>query len=125
MDSSLYSFAHFYYAERSRRDAVAPTGTRSEHRLMRGAGAVSRNASALVVGAWRKLRDRPVTAKGSIAEGWSGRLQAAGSSRVKTEPLPRLLSTVTVPDICSTMCFTMASPMPLPPVSRDRDLSTQ
>src|SRR5947209_3144682 len=49
----------------------------------------------------------------------------AGKTRVKAEPLPKVLSTATAPDIFSQMCFTMDSPSPVPPVSRDRALSTQ
>ena len=41
-----------------------------------------------------------------------------GKTRVKTEPSPGVLSTVTVPPWAWTMCFTMASPRPVPPSFR-------
>jgi len=50
---------------------------------------------------------------------------AEGNCNVKTLPFPGLLSTVTVPAILSAACLTMARPRPVPPVSRERALSTQ
>ena len=49
----------------------------------------------------------------------------AGKVTVKTEPLPRVLSTWMVPLFLSTMVLTMDRPRPLPPVLRDRALSTR
>ena len=41
--------------------------------------------------------------------------------QVTVVPLPRWLSAVTRPPWASTRCFTMASPSPVPPSSRERD----
>jgi hypothetical protein len=41
------------------------------------------------------------------------------------DPWPMALSTRTLPPWFSTMCFTMAKPRPVPPVSRERALSTR
>ena len=40
-----------------------------------------------------------------------------GSQRVKTEPVPTLLSTVMRPPCASTISFTMGRPRPVPPES--------
>ena len=41
------------------------------------------------------------------------------------DPRPSSLSTETEPPSCCAMCFTIASPRPVPPASRDRDFSTR
>ena len=47
-----------------------------------------------------------------------------GSSTVKVLPSPSALVTPMVPRCCMTMCFTMLSPSPVPPISLERFLST-
>ena len=56
---------------------------------------------------------------GRLGEGLAGR------RIVKHAPLPASLSTPTVPPISSTRCFTIASPRPVPPSSRERPASTR
>src|SRR5581483_1879385 len=53
------------------------------------------------------------------------RSQAAGKIRVKTDPLPSWLSTATVPPARSTVLRTIDRPRPVPPVCRERALSTR
>ncbi len=53
------------------------------------------------------------------------RPHAFGTVKKNVEPFPMVLSTRTVPPWLSTMCFTIARPRPVPPVSRDRALSTR
>src|SRR5690606_29054358 len=50
---------------------------------------------------------------------------AAGSRRVKVDPEPSLLQTVTSPPCATATCLTMARPRPVPPVSRERAASTR
>ena len=50
---------------------------------------------------------------------------AAGRRTWNVVPLPTWLSTVTVPFILSTTCFTIESPRPVPPTWRERALSTR
>ena len=40
-------------------------------------------------------------------------------------PFPNVLSAVMVPWCSSTICFVMARPNPVPPILRDRALSTR
>lgn len=54
-----------------------------------------------------------------------GRPHAFGNVKKNVEPCPTLLSTRTVPPWLSTMCFTIARPSPVPPLSRERALSTR
>lgn len=48
-----------------------------------------------------------------------------GNVMLNTEPSPGRLSTETVPPCASTICLTMASPRPAPPLERARDFSTR
>src|ERR1035438_909733 len=57
--------------------------------------------------------------------GWGMELKNRGTVSVKREPCPTWLDTATVPPICSITCFTMDRPRPVPPISRDRALSTR
>ena len=50
---------------------------------------------------------------------------AAGNKIVNVDPRPNRLSTLIVPPILSTTCFTIDSPNPVPPTARDRALSTR
>ena len=45
--------------------------------------------------------------------------------RVKVDPTPSWLQTVTLPRCAAITCFTIASPRPVPPVARDRAGSTR
>ena len=48
-----------------------------------------------------------------------------GSVKVKVEPWPYSLVTVTWPPCASTMCLTIERPRPVPPDWRERALSTR
>src|SRR4051794_13957735 len=48
-----------------------------------------------------------------------------GRVNMKVVPRPRSLSTDTLPPIVSTRCFTIDSPSPVPPTSRERPESTR
>src|SRR5258708_17361727 len=48
-----------------------------------------------------------------------------GSRRVKVDPEPSLLVTVTFPPCAAVTCLTIASPRPVPPVTRDLAGSTR
>ena len=50
---------------------------------------------------------------------------ARGRVKLKIDPLPGALSTWTVPPCDCTICFTMESPSPVPPLSRLRPSSTR
>src|SRR5262249_9672793 len=52
-------------------------------------------------------------------------VQAAGSVTVQTVPRPTSLASTTHPPCPSTIPLTIASPSPVPPSSRLRDLSTR
>ena len=51
--------------------------------------------------------------------------QGVGMVKRKVEPRPGALSTHTSPPISWTRCFTMESPKPVPPFSRERAESTR
>ena len=48
-----------------------------------------------------------------------------GIASVNVEPVPGLLHRVIDPSWFAATCLTMASPSPVPPVARDRALSTR
>lgn len=47
------------------------------------------------------------------------------SVKLKVEPLPTWLCTLTLLSCASTICLTIANPNPVPPTSRERSLSTR
>ena len=49
----------------------------------------------------------------------------SGKRTVKSEPLPRTLSSVRLPSWACTICLTIARPNPVPPFSAERALSTR
>lgn len=49
----------------------------------------------------------------------------SGNVNQKVEPKPTRLSTPTSPPMASTKCFTIESPSPVPPMSRERPESTR
>ena len=51
-------------------------------------------------------------------------MQAKGSSQLNEEPRPSVVSTWTVPPICSASFFEMARPKPVPPWRRAAEEST-
>src|SRR5205085_12210892 len=51
--------------------------------------------------------------------------KCAGMRRVKVEPVPGRLHSFTSPPWFAATCLTMASPRPVPPVARERALSTR
>ena len=53
------------------------------------------------------------------------RSRQIGISTIKVEPCPSLLSSLTVPDSRCAACLTIASPSPVPPLLRERALSTR
>ena len=62
-------------------------------------------APALDAGSWQ--------CAGGAAAAWAG-LEAPGKKRVKVEPAPSWLSTITQPWCCLTIPYTVASPSPVP-----------
>ena len=55
--------------------------------------------------------------------GWSG--ISRGRTRVKVEPRPGVDHNSTVPPWSAATCLTIDSPRPVPPVARERALSTR
>ena len=93
-----------------------PNGS-SRRRLARGA---RRTAEGL---SWERELDRLDASYREVCGRARRRPQAGGSGnkQVTVVPLPRSLSADTRPPCASTRCFTMASPRPVPPSSRERD----
>lgn len=52
-------------------------------------------------------------------------IAALGRVKVKVVPCPSLLRTIMVCSWASIICFTMARPSPVPPISRERPLSVR
>ena len=61
----------------------------------------------------------------SFSDALSSETAAAGSRRVKVEPVPSALQTVASPPWPAATCLTMDRPSPVPPVSRDLAASTR
>ena len=73
-------------------------------------------------------RGRGAASAGRVGKGASSArppLGASGNRTSNADPFPTVLRTVTSPPIASTMCFTIESPSPVPPTSRDRPASTR
>jgi len=68
-------------------------------------------------------RVRPVTGLPKSARPKSYKVR--GISKRKVLPAPGALDTVMLPSWSARMCFTIDSPRPVPPLSRERALSTR
>jgi hypothetical protein len=66
---------------------------------------------------------RPVTGLPDSAR--SGRYSVRGISKRKVLPAPGALDTVMLPSWSARMCLTIDRPRPVPPLSRERALSTR
>ena len=53
------------------------------------------------------------------------KVRASGKRIEKVDPLPGVDSMARVPPLWRRMCLTIASPRPVPPVARERPLSTR
>jgi two-component sensor histidine kinase/PAS domain-containing protein len=105
-----------------RRRRLMPAAVADDRRRGARGGARYRAPPLLAAGS---AAARSAAAGPAAAGAAAGAAAAAGSHTRKTLPFPSSLSISSTPRCRFTMCFTMASPSPVPPIARPRPLSTR
>ena len=73
----------------------------------------------------QQLAEHAVAAMKRAIESVAGPMIEVGQEIRKHEPRPGTLASSMRPRVARVMCFTIASPRPVPPASRDRARSTR